>query len=76
MSNNKSEDEAGNKGGHHRGRATMVECVEGAFRNSMAAANEATKHLKTKICCGHKRLQNVVKNTTINKKRAALMEGR
>ena len=48
----------------------------GAFRNRLVVANEATKNIKIKICRGLKRLQNIVKNATINKKRAASMEGR
>jgi hypothetical protein len=42
----------------------------------LAAANEATKNIKIKIRRDLKRLQNALKNATINKKRAALMEGR
>ncbi len=49
---------------------------EEAFCNRLAVANEATKNIKIKIRRDLKRLQNVVKNATINKKRAALMEGR
>ncbi len=48
----------------------------GAFCNRLVVANEATKNIKIKIRHGLKRLQNIVKNATINKKRAALMEGR
>ena len=36
----------------------------------------ATKNIKIKIRRGLTRLQNVLKNATINKKRAALMKGR
>ncbi len=54
----------------------MEERRGGGFRNRLAAANEATKNIKIKIRRGLKRLQNVVKNAKINKKRAASMEGR
>ena len=48
----------------------------GGKRIASAAANEAKKYIKIKLRRGLKRLQNVVKNATINKKRAASMEGR
>ncbi len=56
----------------------MVECVcgGGVFCNRMAMENEATKNIKIKIRCRLKRLENIIKNATINKKRAASMEGR
>jgi hypothetical protein len=47
-----------------------------AFNNCLAAANEATKNLKIKIRRGLRWLQNDVRNTTINQKRAASMEER
>ena len=54
----------------------MEERRGGGFCNRLAAANEATKNIEIKIRCGLKRLQNVVKNATIDKKPAASMEGR
>ena len=56
----------------------MAECVcgGGVFRNRMAAENEATKNIKIKIRRRLKRLENIIKNATINKKRAASTEGR
>jgi hypothetical protein len=48
----------------------------GGFCNHLAAAKEATKKIKIKIRRGLNWLQNVVKNVTINKKRAASMERR
>ncbi len=47
-----------------------------AFNNCLVVANEATKNLKIKICRGLRWLQNDVRNTTINQKRAALMDER
>ena len=47
------------------------------FRNRMAAENEATKNIKIKIRRRLKRLENIIiKNATINEKRAASTEGR
>ncbi len=54
----------------------MAEHVGGAFYNRMAVANEATKNQKIRICRGFKLLQNVIKNATINKTRAASMDER
>ena len=48
----------------------------GVFRNRMAAENEATKNIKIKIRRRLKRLENIIKNATINKKRAASTVGR
>jgi hypothetical protein len=42
----------------------------------MAAENQATKNIKNKLPCRLKRLENFIKNATINKKRAASTEGR
>ena len=70
-------DEARGKGAHCRGRATVAECDGGGvFRNRMAAENEATKNKKIKIRHRLKRLENIIKNATINEKRAASTEGR
>ncbi len=54
----------------------MEERRGGGFHNRLAEANEATKKIKIKIRHGLKRLQNIVKNARINKKRAASIEGR
>ena len=48
----------------------------GVFCNRMAAENEATKNIKIKIRRRLKRLENIIKNATINEKRAASTEGR
>jgi hypothetical protein len=48
----------------------------GAFRNCLAAANEATKNQKIKIRRGLRWLQNNMNIATINQKRAALTNGR
>jgi len=62
--------------GHWRRRAIAEERPGGAFCNRLSAANEAMKNIKIKIRRGLKRLQNVVKKATINKKRAVSVEGR
>ena len=48
----------------------------GAFRNRLAAANQATKNIKIKIHRSLRWLQNNMKKATINQKQAALMDGR
>jgi hypothetical protein len=63
-------------GGHGGGRQLRRNIWGEAFCNRLAAANEAMKNIKIKIHHDLKQLQNVVKNATINKKRAALMEER
>ncbi len=47
-----------------------------AFNNCLVAANEAMKILKIKLRHGLRWLQNDVRNTTINQKRAASMDER
>ncbi len=51
----------------------MAECVwGGVFRNRMAAENEAMKKIKNKIPRRLKRLENIIKNATINKKTSSI----
>ncbi len=60
--------------GHERGDCGRT--FWWAFNDCLAAANEATKNNKIKIRSGLRWLQNDVKNTTINQKRATSMDGR
>jgi hypothetical protein len=62
--------------GHRRCRATAAKRMGWAFNNCLVAANEATKNLKIKICCGRRWLQNDIKNTIINQNRADLTDKR
>ncbi len=48
----------------------------GSALQLFGGGNEATKNVKIKICRGLRWLQNDIKNTAINQKRAALTEER
>ena len=66
QSNNKPENEARGEGGHRRWRATVTECVCGGGMFRSRTENEATKNIKIKIRRRLKRLENIIKNATIN----------
>ena len=76
QSNNKPEDEAHSEGGAPKRARDCGGTCGGVFRNRMAAENEAAKNIKIKIRRRLKRLENIIKNATINEKRAALTDGR